>query len=201
VIDGKLSQSDILEKVLLTIKSIDEMPVKIEGYTTFFKQLANLDPRTAKGSIHTIREIEAGGIPLNEIKSFETGIKVPELPPTPKTNKEVRRKPDAQMNDLSTKELKDAEEALNKLQFVKDILISAKTGKFPEWILRGSEEKVKQVQNQMLKMLGENGGKMDNILDEVIDKMTDEQRQVIYQHIVEMVLRINAGEIVRKQSY
>jgi hypothetical protein len=50
-------------------------------------------------------------------------------------------------------------------------------------------------------LLGENGGKVDNILDEVIDKMTDEQRQVIYQHIDEMVLRINAGEIVRKQSY
>jgi pyocin large subunit-like protein len=96
------------------------------------------------------------------------------LPPTPKTKKEVKRKPDVQMKNLSTKELKDSAEALNKLQFVKDVFIFARTGKFPEWIVRGSGKKIKQVQNQMLKMLGENGEKMDDILEEAIDRMSEE---------------------------
>ncbi|MCG8012476.1 MAG: hypothetical protein JAY64_12360 [Candidatus Thiodiazotropha weberae] len=199
------AHGDILEGVLTSIKQIDELPSRPDNYTTFYKQVANTDPRMSKGGIHAARDINAGGINLSNVAAFEQRRDVLELPPTP-TGRNQHRRVDVALNDNSLIEYKDAQQILSssheKLEFIKDILLYNNSGRLPSWVIRGTDQKVQQVRNKMLKMLGEDGGTLDDVLEEAIESMDSEAaRNAAYNNIENMISALRGSGIVRTQSY
>ncbi|WP_369157062.1 hypothetical protein [Candidatus Thiodiazotropha sp. LNASS1] len=199
------AHGDILEGVLTTIKQIDELPNRPDNYTTFYKQVANTDPRMSKGGIHAARDIDAGGINLSDVAAFEQRRDVLELPPTP-TGRNQHRRVDVALNDNSLIEYKDAQQILSssheKLEFIKDILLYNSSGRLPNWVIRGTDQKVQQVRNKMLKMLGEDGGTLDDVLEEAIESMDSEAaRNAAYNNIENVISALRGSGIVRTQSY